>query len=79
MIAEGPGRQKTCPRCGSIFVQSRKWQRFCSVDCRDIWHAERIAILRPLIELPLNDEQLRFMVVELTNHVFAKFAEGLKR
>jgi cytochrome c len=27
-----------CPVCEKEYGQNRKWQKFCSVECRDGWH-----------------------------------------
>lgn len=47
-----------CPKCKCQFVQNRRWQRFCSPDCRDDWHLGRLQIVRPLSEYPVEDERL---------------------
>lgn len=31
----------TCESCKAEFTRRRKWQRFCSVDCRNDWHRGR--------------------------------------
>lgn len=42
-------KQLTCPNCGKQFLASRKWQRFCTGDCRSKWHHAREVKL-PLAE-----------------------------
>lgn len=35
-------------QCGKPFVQSRYWQRFCSVKCRDAWHLNQVRVGKKL-------------------------------
>jgi len=35
--------QGTCPICTRAFVKRRRWQRFCSADCRNEHHEQHTA------------------------------------
>lgn len=56
-----------CPKCGGLFAPARLWQRFCSRDCREDWHSQRLGIVRPLAELEIPEQRLRDAVEELVN------------
>jgi predicted nucleic acid-binding Zn ribbon protein len=32
---------RRCRWCKELFMQRRDWQKFCSVECRNIWHRDR--------------------------------------
>lgn len=44
-----PGTSATCVACGGQYEQARRWQRFCSIDCRVRYHKEKTG-LRARIE-----------------------------
>ena len=27
-----------CDVCGGVYIKTRKWKRFCSMKCRNMWH-----------------------------------------
>ena len=37
---------KNCKECTKAFELRRKWQKFCSIECRNKWHWDRIKGIR---------------------------------
>lgn len=45
-----PIQRRPCKKCGDLYEPKRKWQSFCSVDCRNEFHGERYKEALKLLE-----------------------------
>lgn len=51
--------EASCQKCGRKFVPTRKWQKYCSTECRKLAFLKRLA----KIEI-LNDHEARLRAIE---------------
>lgn len=39
-LAKNKTKEQKCQCCGKHYIPTRKWQRFCSSNCRDYFHSQ---------------------------------------